>query len=242
MVDDTQIDRDACGKYYNLCVPDDLAQTSPANLLNSQIRRQARTNWRHDGSMVFAWDFPRRACDAELRRSRRRLFRLALSLGDCTGGSPALSQVLWTLLTFRCSTDCSIRLRLPACQVCDAQRTGFLQEHLVGSLFTLLSTANTHQSSCSFLIDEFHVAGHSDCSAACSARAYMKADPALRSINTSVAESSHAALRYIRTSISKMSEKRASLFLHAVLQIHNRRRFLQLEQVKRCPQVSAGHK
>ncbi|GAA5968822.1 hypothetical protein JCM11641_000745 [Rhodosporidiobolus odoratus] len=83
-----------------------------------------------------------------------------------------------------------------------------------------------------FYIDEFHARGDAKCSAACSIQPAMRADPALRSVNTSAAECAHSTLRRIRKSMRYMTEGHGILLMHTAIQCWNREK-LEKMYVKR---------
>lgn len=84
----------------------------------------------------------------------------------------------------------------------------------------------------SFLIDELHAHGHTDCASASHISSAMEADPALRKINSSIAECAHATLGRIRKSMSYMNEAHATIYLWTAVQVHNRTRLLRKGMAK----------
>jgi hypothetical protein len=73
-----------------------------------------------------------------------------------------------------------------------------------------------------FLIDNFHAAGHTKCSAACFLTTYARHNLLLESVNSSAGESGNGALNRIRTSLKYMSQERAIVYLKVFLSIWNR--------------------
>ncbi|KAF8990381.1 hypothetical protein BDQ17DRAFT_1393146 [Cyathus striatus] len=72
-----------------------------------------------------------------------------------------------------------------------------------------------------FVIDLFHAPGHTKCSPACFLKTYARADPRLKSINSSAAECGNSVLACIRKSVSYMGQYRAMLYMKTFILINN---------------------
>jgi len=92
------------------------------------------------------------------------------------------------------------------------------------AFFHLLSSTCLHR----FLIDEFHSFGHTACSAGGYLAGSMKADPSLRSVNSSAAEVGNGGLKKIRKALGFMREDHAILFFRVYMNIWNRHHLIAM--------------
>ncbi|POY70585.1 hypothetical protein BMF94_6409 [Rhodotorula taiwanensis] len=79
-----------------------------------------------------------------------------------------------------------------------------------------------------FYVDQLHSYNHTDCAKSAQWASAVRADPDLKRINTSLAETAHATLRRIKKSISYMLEMHAILFLWVSIQLFNRRKLRKM--------------
>ena len=73
-----------------------------------------------------------------------------------------------------------------------------------------------------FLVDQFHVSGHTKCSKASSSTYAMQFDPNLQVINTSAAEVGNSGAAKIRKSVSYMTQRHAIQYTKVYMDVTNR--------------------
>lgn len=105
--------------------------------------------------------------------------------------------------------------------------------------FVVISNYGRRYADCyiSFLVDEFHAAGHTSCAVSSSFAVAAKADPSLAHINSSAAEGGHSVLKKIKKSFMYMDEAHFSITLYTMIQIYNRRVMLRSKQAE-CTSTS----
>lgn len=104
------------------------------------------------------------------------------------------------------------------------QNTRCPRASLALRLLSLTVASSRASSLCSFYIDEFHGRGHTKCSSACRIEGAMRADLALREVNTSAAECAHSALVRIRKSVRYMTEAHGIILMWTAIQLWNRQK------------------
>ncbi|KIK61225.1 hypothetical protein GYMLUDRAFT_166901 [Collybiopsis luxurians FD-317 M1] len=81
-----------------------------------------------------------------------------------------------------------------------------------------------------FVIDSFHVPGHTKCSTAAFLKTYTAVDPDLIAINSSAAECGNSGLTRIRKSVSYMGQVRATIYTWVFISVWNRLQILNLRK------------